>query len=379
MPGHYLRTGLTNVQSMVSQLVTDLKASGFELLKAFSATTDGSPVFANSTAPNHTNSTSYYVLAPTDEVDPLAVEATDVSHPEYSRRQPWRIVIHAFDGSGSDEQDPLKNRDFIRIWVCTPTQIIEDLSGEIRVAEYGPGRESGFLAKDNIAGVTTAGVTKPHAFFARKSTQVESSVWSCWSPLADQQAIPLSYALSISDHGIAFSMWAENFDSAGDCFNWFVVQRLVKDDGSVLLTDKSPLICVFSQNGGGSADANTVVPDGIMYFAVSEEDINAPTIPLSAVALTPDSFPFINPIQQVGVMPNRNYIMHFPKGINTQRHYFPYQLDMIGYASADVLSHKSVQSITMFGQPRQYRALNANSLNNKGMRVLLMVQGSGIN
>lgn len=384
MPGHFTRRGYTNLQVMVSELVTDLKASGFTLLNAYQATATGDPIFGANSAPSHSATTSFYVLAPGKTVDPLALDTGQDADPNYSRRQPWRLVIHAFDAPGADEEDPNKNLDFIRIWVCTPNQIITNASGEIRVAEYEDGKQSGFLAPNNIAVSSTSSgggtTSKRAAFFARKNENIDGLRWSCFqSELADQQAVPLTYSLSVTDHGIMFTMWAENYDGAGDCFNWFVVQRFVKDDGSILLDQKSPLVCVFSQNGGGAADANTVVPEGIMYFFVSEEDINAPTIPVSAVSLTPDSFPFINPIQQVGVMTNRNYIMHFPKGINTQRHYYPYALDLMAYASADVISHNSTQAITLYGQPRQYIALNANSLNNKGMRPLMIKQGSGIN
>lgn len=382
MPGHFTRRGYTNLQVMVSELVTDLKASGFTLLNAYQATASGDPIFGANSAPSHSATTSYYVLAPGKTVDPLALDTGQDADPNYSRRQPWRLVIHAFDAAGTNEDDPNKNLDFLRVWVCTPNQIITNVSGELRVAEYAAGKQSGFLAPANIAEQTAEGSTVPKkaAFFARKHASILGTRWSCFqSDLADQQAVPLTYSVSITDHGIMFSMWAENYDGAGDCFNWFVVQRFVKDDGTILLDQKSPLVCVFSQNGGGAADANTVVPDGIMYFFVSEEDINAPTSPISAVALTPDSFPFINPIQQVGVMTNRNYIMHFPKGINTQRHYYPYALDLMAYASADVISHNSTQSITLYGQARAYIALNANSLNNKGMRPLMIKQGSGIN
>jgi hypothetical protein len=78
------------------------------------------------------------------------------------------------------------------------------------------------------------------------------------------------------------------------------------------------------------------------------------------------------------MMVNRNFVIHFPKGMNTHRYYYPYKLDMIGYASAELLSQKSVQPLTMFGQQRVYEAIQANSPYNKGVRICVMKQGAGI-
>lgn len=378
MPGHYLRHGYTNIQNMVADIVTDLKAAGFVLREAYGLASDGTPVFSGNTAPNHSATTGYYVLSPSKTVDPLALETGDEADPLYQVRQPWRIVIHVCDTPDAGTSNPTaKNYDFIRIWVCTSTQVIKDLSGEVSVASYATRRQSGYLYDSNLVADDTDKYT---AFFSRTHANiVNNKPWSCFTAGSDQAAIPLAYSLSVTDHGVMLSTWAENFDSSGNCFNWFCVQRLVDDAGDAVVDQKSPLVCVFSQNGGGAADSDTLVPLGIQYFIVSEEDVNAPTVPQSAVQVTPDSFPFINPIQQVGVMTNRNYIMHFPKGINTQRHYYPYKLDMLAYASADVISHKSQQTITMFDEQRKLRALNANSQNNRGMRILMLVEGSGIN
>lgn len=375
MPGTFLRTGYTDLQVMISDMVTDLKASGFNLLYAFGVTASGDPVFGANSAPNHTAATGFYVLAPTQDVDPLAIEEGDDTDPNYQIRQPWRLVIHVNDSDGAID-NPAKNNDFLRIWVCHKNQVVEQVSGEITVATYATRQQSGFLYPDNYVANSTNIKT---AFFARKNTQVVTKPWSCFAdPLADQEAVTLSYSLSVTDHGIVWSSWAENYDKAGNCFNWFAVQRFVKDDGTILIDQKSPLICVYSQDGGGAADSNTLVADGIQYFTVCEEDIASPTPPLSAVALSPDSIPFINPIQQVSVMTDRNYVIHFPKGICTQRHYYPYRLDLIGYSSADIVAHKSLHTFAALGETRQYRALNANSLNNKGMRMLMLVQGAGI-
>lgn len=366
MAQNVLKTGFTNVQVLAADVVQVLKNNGFTLLYSFQLNPDGTPIYTND-APNHTNLTGYYVLAPTSVNDPLAVEDTATTDPLYNQRQPWRLVIHA---ANLPDQN-----SFIRVWVCHATQIIDE-AGAVRVASYGINKESGFLGPDNLVGTDA----NRRAFFTRGGAGTTNLYpWSCHAPGTDETSIPISYALSVTNRGIVFSMWAENKDGTGDCFNWFCVQRMTKDDGSILLDEKSPLICVFSQNGGGAADSNTVIPNGILYFVVCEQDVHAPTPPLSAVSLAADSLPFINPIQQVAILTNRNFVFKLPQGLNTQRHYYPYTLDLVGYTSADVLANKSNQTLNLLGETRQYMALNANSLNNRGMRLLMLTSGAGIN
>lgn len=376
MPGSILRTNYTNLQKLASDLVTDLVAFGFVVDHAYSLDpTTGTIVFGSNSAPSHSDSTSFYVLRPTKAVDPLCVEDTDTTDANYSLRQPWRLVIHAADWKYSNLV-----KDHIKVWVVPASQIIVESSGVVRVASYAEGKQSGYLTKDNLVNQDVG----ENSFFSRMLAQVTSTRrWSCFGTSSeeyseDSQSVPLSYIVSVTNHGIAFSMWAENFDGAGDCFNWFTVQRFVKEDGSILLDEKSPLLCVFTQNGGGKPNSGELDPEGILYFTVCENDIHAPTPPLSAVSPSADSMPFINSIQQVGIMANRNFVMLFPRGINTQRYYYPYKLDMVGFSSADVLSHKSLQTLTVNNEERQFRSLNANSKNNTGMRSLFVVKGSGI-
>lgn len=362
MPGHSYKTGYTNLQVMMRDVVADLIAFGFELKTAYTANAQGL-----NTAPAYDQNTHLYVLAPTKIADPLAIEEGNVADPNYSRRQPWRIVIKV-----------LESERTLNFWVCTPLQVIENANGTIDISIYANEndviRQSGYLNTGNIT--SDNGIDKN--FFTGMKND-DNLVWPCFNGEdLDYEGLPMSYMVSVTDHGIFFNSWAESFDSKGNCFNWFVVQRLIKDDGSILLDEKSPLFCLFSKNGGGSTDSNTIVADGINYFVVREEDISAPAAPLSAVQMMPDSFPLINPIQQVGMMVNRNLVIHFPKGVNTHRYFYPYKLDMIGYVSADLLSQKSVQPLNMYGQSRLYEAIQANSAFNKGMRICFIKQGSGI-
>ena len=209
----------------------------------------------------------------------------------------------------------------------------------------------------------------------------------------DYKAYPFSYAISCTDHGLAFASWIEGTDSYGCTQNWFCVQRAINSDGSVVTTGKAPLLCIYSVNGGGGtptlvglAGLKTLAPAevdayGIMRFVVREADVNAPTLAIPASIHTPDGNAVINPLTQVCFNENGRYDFKFPQGFNTARHSYAYQLDMIAYTSADVCSQRIDVQVQVYneknvdGTPklRTYRALSANSPNNTGMRPFMLV------
>jgi hypothetical protein len=209
----------------------------------------------------------------------------------------------------------------------------------------------------------------------------------------DDAAMPFSYVMSISDHGIAFSSWVESRDNQGCRFNWFVIQRAINSDGTVVKTGKAPLFAMFSSNGGGCQEESAYYPgtymldiDGIKRFTVREADVNAPSAPVSAVIHSPDAFAVINPMQQVCLSETGRFDFRLPQGFNSHRHSYPYEIDMIGYGSADVISHHVDLDIQVYNEKnadqtpklRSYRALNANGANNTGMRVFLLKSGGGV-
>lgn len=203
---------------------------------------------------------------------------------------------------------------------------------------------------------------------------------------ADYAATPMTYALSISDHGIALATWVEGRDEDGCRFNWFVIQRAINKDGTVVTTGLAPLFCVFSSNGGGSESASFLDPRGIQRFTVREADMNAPSVPVSAVIHSADASAVINPLQQTCLSETGEYDFKLMQGLSTHRHSYAYEIDMIGYSSADVISHDTDLQVQVYneveavgGAPkkRTYRALNANGPKNTGMRIYLLKSGGG--
>lgn len=339
------RNGFTDLNRLGFQLATDLNISGaFEVIA-----TD--KFYGGQITPN----TKQYIFKATTSVDPLAED----------ENQPWLLIMDCSDSG-----------QYINFWVCTPTQIDDTQSP----TEYEEKRESGRLSPKNSSDREVSG----SEFFTRHK---DRTLWSCFKPdNVDIKAIPLSYHLSITDHGVFFSMWAESFDSAGDCFNWFLIQRPVDCNTGLIITEgKSPLMCMFSQRGLGedrylNDASNAVVYNSIYYFVVREDDVNKPIPPASACIPTADSFPMINPVQQVSILEDNSYVIRFPQGFSTPRYLYDYKLDMIAYTSADVLSQWSRPSFTVFGEEtaRTYKALNANVKDNKGMRILCQIGGKGM-
>jgi hypothetical protein len=178
-----------------------------------------------------------------------------------------------------------------------------------------------------------------------------------------------SYLLIASDHGIAFKVWEDGSD-AKPSNSWFLVQSPVdKLTGDPLLTDNSPIFCVYSCDS-----------QEIKKFVVSEADVARPSPSVSAEVDTLNSAAIINGQEQVSIAKGNKYLVTFPNRLNTDRYAYTEELDMIAYTSADVIAEESEIPVTVYseGAPRVYRALKANRANNSGMRLLFLVDGGGL-
>lgn len=343
------KNNFISMETLAADLGAELLANGFSL------------VSVDDQNANLTLGASHQRLLfrATTDVDPLCpADPNDVQVGE----QPWLLFIVADDAS-----------DTLDFYTFTPTQLILGGAGEVEVSvsrtEAGGTTiaNSGFMFKNSET--QTLGVE--NHFFSYEQWGFEN---------IDEEAVPLSYFLTITDHGLAFMLWAEAYDKDGDKFGWWAIQRMVNDTGAVVVDGKAPLFCVFSVDGGGGEDLNIVEPDGILKFVVRETDVNAPTIPVSAAKDTADSARIINSVQQTSIYENGQFIINFPRSLNTQRYSYPHELDIIAYASSDVTSQFATHEVTVYGegQPREYRAMNANHSNNKGMRIYFQVTGLGI-
>jgi hypothetical protein len=336
------RNNFISLEKLASSVVEDMLSNGFQITSINQQLVDLSIP----------ETVQYCLLKATTQVDPLAEDGV----------QPWHVFIVA-----NDELDTL---DF---YTCTPTQIIMNELGEVTISisknlnEGATLSRSGFMFK----GSETKTADEENHFFSYKQWGFEGN---------DEEAVPLSYFLVFTDHGVGFCLWAESYDKNGDKFGWWVIQRMVDTDGSPIEDGKSPLFCVFSHNGGGGTDLNVPEIEGILKFVVRESDVNTPTFPVSAVKDTADSARIINSVQQTSIFEDGKFIINFPRSLNSQRYSYPHELDMIAYASADVTSQYAEHEVTVYGeaQPRKYKAFQANHSNNKGMRIYFQVTGLGL-
>jgi hypothetical protein len=334
------RGGFIRVPELYAAIVADMVANGF--VQKFPASPLPAPVAG----------TDYAKFKVTLEaganVDPLHAD------------QPWRIVFDCVNGTGiPGTSDQVGN-----IYVATPLQLAND--GTIAFYDKTDG------TVDNTrmpAGMLNTKATMPQSYDLDNNYSEYHFVYRA-DRLRDKaaaQSYPMSYRLSITDHGIALAIWEDGTDvDTVPQFQWMLVQRPVDHiTGAPRITGHCPLFCVYGMKGA------------ISKFVVRENDILKPTPSWSATANTEDSAAIINSQSQVAITEDNRYVMTFPNGLNTARYVYTEELDMIAYTSADVVSQFSDVPMTVYGEatPRKYKALNANGKFNTGMRIMMIMEG----
>jgi len=202
-------------------------------------------------------------------------------------------------------------------------------------------------------------------FFYKEETEIDTPPSVDNGNITDGEILPPQVTdvlyngfFGISDHGLTFSVWVDGLANwAGYGFSWFGVQSLRNP------TTKTPIIAIH----GKSFQAESYVE----YCVVRETDVLLPTFWIDATVSSDDSVALINTKTQVAVCQDTSYCVFFPLGFNTQRYFYPHELDMIGYTSAEILSAESQFSDDRFGEVCKYRALHANGKFNTGMRPVL--------
>lgn len=211
--------------------------------------------------------------------------------------------------------------------------------------------------------------------------------------------VPMSYALTVSDHGIVLATWDQAVDqyetSEGHRFGWFAAQRLVDKDTGQPLIDQTksfcPLYCVYGVYHEKLATS--------MYFVVRESDVHRPSEEQLAGEDGPDSNAVLNTFEQIAVSEDYEYVITVPSGLTTQRYLYLEEADLIGYTSADVISNGALSEFQMYDEgvcsitgiadeneclaqggewdakTRLYKGLPATGKYNTGMRVLMRWYG----
>jgi hypothetical protein len=340
--GFYVRrSGYTHVGELMLAVVADLTTNGFVARfpaawippvddvgrSAFSVTLEAGPT-----------------------IDPL--NATDLQN-----KQPWRLQVQVFDkhtaGITTGSQQALRT-DGTASYAISAAKL------------QGPlGAIGGYYTKNPTdLSKLAPDPTKPLEGFINRTSRVVLGTLDLAS------SFPMTYSLSITPRGVSLCVW-EDFvsDSGATAVSWFVIQRPVaRETGAAVITGKAPVFCVYSTNGT------------IKRFVVRESDVLRPSDPVDATVDTEYNNAFINSLEQVAISEGNKYVVSFMSRLNTTRYAYTYELDMLGYTSADVVSENTDIPLRVYGETadRKYVSLLANGANNTGMRIVTIKEGGGI-
>nr|DAF93759.1 MAG TPA: hypothetical protein [Myoviridae sp. ctshb19] len=343
--GFYVRrSGYTHVGELMLAVIADLTANGFVTRYP---TPWVPPVDAVGRAKFKVT------LEAGESVDPLNAEALQ-------NKQPWRVQIEVFDKHtcgvtvGSQQALRVDGSASYGITSGTPKNLV------------GPvGAIGGYYTKTPTTIATfQPDVTKPDEGFINRTSRVTMTS----TDLSD--SFPMTYSLSITNRGIVLCVW-EDFvsDSGAVAISWLCVQRAVdRETGATIVAGKSPVFCLYGVN------------NKIQRFVVRESDVLRPSDPVDATIDTDYNNAIINGLEQVSISEGNKYVVNFPSRLNTTRYAYTYELDMIGYTSADVVSENTDVPLRVYGETadRKYVSLMANGPNNTGMRIVTIKEGGGI-
>lgn len=386
------RHGFKTAGAVVLSVIDDMLANGF--------TFAGTGTYTRPVGPALEKFTTTLEAGPL--VDPLNPLVPVVGQPN----QPWRINFAVHDNAsagivvGPDTQLP--NGGAIPLFLApniagasSTSTTTTKIMGAIGIvgAQYSPLEPASGSSNIANAFFATADVVRPHyknrnEGFINRSTRVwldlelakttsgsiipaETQPVPPASAALDLSAsFPLSYYLAITPRGMFLSIWeAVTSDNAGDFFSWVCVQRPVdRDTGATIVTGKAPVFCVSS------------VGNEINRFIVRESDVLRASNSVSAVKDGIDTAAIINDKVQVAVSEDNQYVVSFPSRLNTSRYAYTYELDMIGYTAATVVSQNTEVPLTLYGEatPRNYVAIHSNMINSNGMRIVALTKGGGI-
>lgn len=324
----YTKTKLQGLTAVATALFADLKLAGM---------TQVLPATGQNFTPTPTG--GKFVMDSSITINPL--HAT----------QPWRLTLELVSTTAKPGVGAIK------IAIANPQQIT-DLGGTTTFpgssSDTDGARVMGQLGSKWSPSSPILGA----AFITRNLSNLEYDAGTTYS-----------YTMVATPRGLALQVW-EDASDAKPSNSWFVVQAPVdKATGVALITDNSPIFCVYSCD-------STVA----QKYVISESDVFRPTPSVSAEVDGVNSAAILNGQDQVAIAKGNKYLVTFPNRLNTDRYAYTEELDMIAYTSADVIAEMSEIPVTVYGEstPRIYRALKANGANNTKMRLLFLVEGGGV-
>lgn len=347
--GFYVRrSGYTHVGELMLAVINDLTQNGF--VSRF-PTPWVPPVDATGKAKFK------IILEAGPDVDPLNKTELEV-------KQPWRICVEVFDkhtaGLTVGSQQAVRTDGSLSYGITG--------SGSSKTLEGPVGAIGGYYTKTPTTPTLIApDTTKPDEGFLNRTSRVTLGTNGA-TDLSD--SFPMTYSLSITPRGVVLCVWEDYVsDSGAVAISWVLIQRPVnRETGAVIIDGKSPVFCVFGVN------------NKLRRFIARESDVLRPSDPVDAIIDTDYNNAIINGLEQVSISEGNRYVVNFPSRLNTTRYAYTYELDMLGYTSADVVSENTDVPVRVYNEQadRKYVSLVANGPNNTGMRIVTIKEGGGI-
>lgn len=401
--GHFVRKhGFVSWPALIADVVTEMTANGFTL--AFSGT-------------------DVYTLEAGPTVDPLAATQPwrihfDAAFFEYKYVPPIttnaivnvdnefvKIVDAPEDAAGRLICQTKRVTNYGKIYVGTPIQLPDDgtttfYSPTVRiydkylrkVTEIYPGKLYTQIPMTAYNFDQTSEISHPADDF------VPGNIDTIFNSIDMNACNPCTYTLSISDHGFALSVVSEG-KSLGTGNFWMCCQRLVDSKtGAVNVDGHSPVVCLYhidaldaDSTSYVTGDDNVFVPDCLSFdlhrqnnmnmIIVREADVYAPNLPVPVNQSNQYINMLMNQNKMISISKTDEYIVNFPDGITTDRHFYPnLRIDMVGFISAQVIAESSVFPITLHEEPTQrtYIAQRSNVGYMEGSRMVMQKSGQGI-
>ena len=356
------------------------------------------------------------------------LENTAVMDPLFES-QPWRIHIDAGytlefnnqvdypQGSSNKHQEFIK--EYGRIVVGTSYQLLDD--GTVRMypklvdAPYEDAYKKlyetnlgEFMAVDHSPYSTSM----PYEIFTddfnatsgprfdHLGTEGSISIGEI-SPLISELELnacaPNGYQISITDHGLVFSINNESHP-VGNGGRFVAIQRLVDAvTGEVLLDRKSPVFCIFNQIERNYIDYVGTTSQSLDLFkrglskiyqiVVRESDVWAPSVPKEIQEFSEYVGGVFNTQRQISIAEDGSYIITIPDGLTTSRHLWHNKRpDLIGFCDASVIVRDNQAKVNMYNQKdtlgnpvmRTFNAQSCTRGEHEGMRLLIWTSGGGI-
>ncbi|MBB00472.1 MAG: hypothetical protein CMN34_06035 [Saprospirales bacterium] len=250
---------------------------------------------------------------------------------------------------------------------------------------------------------------------------------------------PMSYTLTVADHGIVFYLRDQAASAQSDDYAWFVIQRHVDSTTGVpdydslsqpvhcvyqtsepplLYSDLTPFFSVDESSGETIDRTTSIFVEGLTNqfgsrvfdfrvdefveqelkafdienqgrfrrFVVREKDVLKPwdRHVFAGISET-DSHAVLNILEQLALNEDGQLVIQFPNRLGSQRYFFTgKELDLIAFSDGGAVGQDTLITSDRFSttgttdKRRLYKALMSTKPFGNGMRVLAMVAGYGI-